>query len=103
MLLIVGTVRLPPERIEQARPVMARMISASRADDGCREYAYAEDVVERGLIQVKELWRDQAALDRHFASEHNAAWRAAWRATWSDLGIMDRHLAVYDVGDPRNI
>ncbi|TIV31708.1 MAG: antibiotic biosynthesis monooxygenase, partial [Mesorhizobium sp.] len=30
MLLIIGTVRLPPDRLEQARPAMRRMILASR-------------------------------------------------------------------------
>lgn len=63
MLLVVGTVCLPPENLDDARPVMARMISASRAEDGCEEYAYAEDILDAGLIHVKELWRDRAALD----------------------------------------
>ena len=97
MLLIVGTIRLPPDRLDHARPVMARMISASRAEDGCEEYSYAEDVLEPGLIHVKELWRDQATLDRHFASEHIAA----WRSTWPNLGVTDRNLRVYDVSPPR--
>jgi len=43
------------------------------------------------------MWRDQAALDRHFVSPHIKAWRAAW----SKLGIGDRNLRVYEVGDPR--
>lgn len=97
MLLIVGTVRLPPERLDPARRAMARMISASRAEDGCEEYCYAEDVLEPGLIHVKELWRDQGALDRHFSSEHIVA----WRSTWAGLGITDRNLRIYDVGQPR--
>lgn len=97
MLLIVGTVRLPPERLDVARPVMARMIAASRAEDGCEDYSYAEDVLEPGLIHVNELWRDQGALDRHFASEHIAAWRAAWPS----LGIHDRNLRLYEVGPDR--
>ena len=73
------------------------MICASRAEDGCQEYSYAEDVLDAGLIHVKEVWRDQAALDRHFASEHIAAWRAAW----PELGIGNRDLRLYEVGDPR--
>lgn len=97
MLLIVGTVRLPPEKLQDARPAMARMISASRAENGCEEYSYAEDILDAGLIHVKELWRDQAALDRHFASEHIAA----WRSTWPELGVKDRNLRIYDVGVPR--
>ena len=76
---------------------MARMIAATSAEDGCLEYAYAEDVLDPGLIHVKELWRDQSALDRHFASDHIAAWRACWSA----LGIGDRNLRLYEVGEPR--
>lgn len=97
MLLIVGTVRLAPDKLAQARPAMQAMIAASRAEDGCEQYAYAEDVLDPGLIHVTELWRDQAALDRHFASPHIAAWRDAWPG----LGIRDRALVVYDVGSPR--
>ncbi len=41
---------------------MKRMSDASRAEDGCVEYGYAEDVLEPGLIHVKELWIDQNAL-----------------------------------------
>ena len=97
MLLIVGTVRLPPGNLPAARPVMARMVAASRDEDGCVEYAYAEDILDPGLIHVKELWTGQAALDRHFASGHIAQWRAAW----PELGIGDRALRVYDVAEPR--
>lgn len=97
MLLIVGTVRLPPENRAAARPVMARMVAASRDEDGCLEYAYAEDISDPGLIHVKELWTDQAALDRHFASDHIAEWRAAWPV----LGIGERALRMYDVAEPR--
>lgn len=97
MLLIVGTFRLPPRRLAEAREVMTRMVEASRAEDGCHEYVYAEDVLEPGLVHVKELWRDQAALDRHFGSDHLAAWRAAW----PKLQITDRALRLYEVGEPR--
>ena len=97
MLLIVGTVRLPPDKLDAARPVMRRMVEASRAEPGCLDYGYAEDVLDPGLIHVKELWTDQAALDRHFASLHIAEWRAAWPL----LGIGERRLVVYEVGEPR--
>jgi len=97
MLLIVGTVLLPAENLERARPAMRAMVQASRAEPGCLEYGYAEDVLVPGLIHVKELWQDQAALDAHFASAHIAAWRAAWPS----LGIGERDLRVYEVGAPR--
>jgi quinol monooxygenase YgiN len=99
MLLIIGTVRLPPENLAAARPVMERMISASRAESGCLDYVYAEDVLEPGLIHVKELWRDQGAVDQHFASAHLTAWRSAWPG----LGVYDRKLVMYELGPARPV
>lgn len=99
MLIILGTIRLPPENLAAARPIMAAMAKASRAEDGCLEYAYAEDVFEPGLIRVSEVWRDRAALDAHFAMPHLADWRAAWPS----LGISDRRLIAYEAADPRPV
>lgn len=97
MLLIVGTVRLPPENLERAKHVMEVMVQASRAEAGCLEYVYAEDLFVPGLIHVKERWTEQAALDAHFASAHIQAWRASWEG----LGIGERDLKVYEVSESR--
>ena len=92
MLLIIGTVRLPPDRLEQAKPAMERMISGSRAEPGCLDYSYAQDVLDPGLIHVTEAWRDRASLDAHFKSAHIAE----WRASWAELGIGERKLTLYE-------
>lgn len=78
---------------------MRRMVESSRAELGCIEYYYAEDVFDRGLIHVRELWRDQASLDAHFASSHLAEWRSAWPC----LEITDRILQVFTVDDGRPV
>ncbi|MBZ9740112.1 MULTISPECIES: putative quinol monooxygenase [unclassified Mesorhizobium] len=96
MLLIIGTIRLPPDRLDEARPVMERMASASRAEDGCLEYSYAQDVFEPGLIRVTEVWSDRIALDAHFRAPH----LADWRASWPGLGIGERNLVLYEAGEP---
>ena len=98
-ILVIGTVRLPPGTLAVARPAMERMVFASRAEVGCLAYGYAEDVLEPGLVHVKEIWRDRVCLDAHFATDHIAA----WRATWPALGITDRDLALYEVAAPRPI
>ena len=99
MILILGTVRLPHENIGKARSAMTAMVRASRAEDGCIDYGYAEDVLEPGLVRVTEIWRDQAAIDAHFRTAHLAAWRAQWPA----LAISDRRLFAYEAGEPRPI
>ncbi len=97
MLLIVGTIRVPAQNLQAALPAMQAMVTASRAEPGCTEYAYAQDVLEPGVIHVRELWQSQQALDAHFASAHLLRWRDAWAA----LGIGQRNLRLYDVGAPR--
>lgn len=97
MLLIVGTVRIPVENVARARPAVARLIEATRAEDGCLKYGFAEDVLDPGLIHISEVWRDQAALEAHFASAHIAEWRTVWR----EIGIRDRDLRLYEVGEGR--
>ncbi|MER9580613.1 putative quinol monooxygenase [Mesorhizobium sp. M0276] len=96
MLLIIGTIRLPPNKLEEAKPAMERMVLASRAEAGCVQYSYARDVLDAGLIRVAEVWSDRAALDAHFASPHLADWRASWPA----LGIGERNLVLYEAGEP---
>lgn len=98
-LVIAGTIRVPPENLEAFRPHMLAMLEASRAEDGCLVYSYAEDVAEPGLIRVFEAWRDQAALDAHFATAHLAAWRAAW----PEFGVSDRRLIAYEVASQRAV
>jgi quinol monooxygenase YgiN len=97
MLLIVGTFAIPPDNLPAVRPVMNQMVRSSRPEDGCEEYVYAEDLFEPRLIHVKELWRDQSALDLHFASGH----LAEWRSSWVRFGIGSRNLRVYEVDAPR--
>lgn len=99
MLLIVGTIRLPAGLVDAARPTMAFIVKASRAEVGCLEYSYAEDVLDAGLIHIKERWRDRTALDEHFNSAHIAA----WRDTWPSLGIGERNLSLFEVGEPMPI
>jgi len=40
MLVIIGTIRLPPEALPRARPAMKAMIQASREERGCVGYSY---------------------------------------------------------------
>ncbi|TIW52663.1 MAG: antibiotic biosynthesis monooxygenase, partial [Mesorhizobium sp.] len=66
MLVIIGTIRLPAHRLDEARPAMEKMVSASHAEPGCLEYSYAQDILDAGLIRVTEVWNDRAALEAHF-------------------------------------
>ncbi|HEX3367682.1 putative quinol monooxygenase [Phenylobacterium sp.] len=91
-VIIAGVMRLPPENLASLKPHMSTMLAASRAEDGCVTYSYAEDVAEPGLIRVFEVWRDQAAIEAHFKAPHMAPWRAAC----AEHGVSDRKLFAYE-------
>lgn len=95
MILISGTIRLPVAGLAAALPAMTAMMAASRAEPGCIAYAYAQDLLDPGLIHVAERWTDRAALAAHFASPH----LAAWRAQFAGLGITERNLILIE-GEP---
>ena len=96
-VIIAGTVRVPPQNLAALKPHMLAMLAASRAEDGCLTYSYAVDVQDPGLIRVFEAWRDQAAIDAHFAAPHMATWRAAWPG----FGVSERKLFAYETASER--
>ena len=95
MIIIMGTVKLAPDRLEAARPAMAKMVAASLAEPGCIAYAYAQDVLEPETIRIAEQWRDRAALTEHFATPH----MAEWRGVMGDLGLTGRDLRVFEADE----
>lgn len=95
---IVGQFRIPLANLEAARPLMIAVMDASRSEDGCIEYNYAEDLVEPGLIRVSEVWESREHLAAHFKSAHMQSWieqRAA-------LGLTDRQVTGFTAerGEP---
>jgi quinol monooxygenase YgiN len=94
MIAVLGTFRFPPEALDEARQLMRRVIAATLAEPGCREYAYAEDVAEHGLFRVTEMWDSREALSAHFRSPHMRAWTEQRAA----LGFFDRKMALHEIG-----
>ena len=95
MIVVIGSFRIPPSMVEIVRPAMAAMIRASRAEEGCIAYAYGFDVIDDGLVQVSEKWRDRAALEAHLRTAHIAEWRAQVSA----LAISERNLTAYETDE----
>ena len=93
MLLVIGTIRVAPETVARIQPVMDELVTATRLEDGCVEYSCAEDLLEPGLLHVKEIWRDRAALDRHFQAPHIAKAGAAM----GDLNVQGTELRMCEV------
>ena len=95
MIVVVGQFRFPAERMDEARGVMRTVIEATRAELGCIQYNYGEDVLDPGLIRVSELWQSRAQLDAHMQTPHMATWQRI-RAT---LGLSERAITVYEADE----
>ena len=90
-VILAGTVRFDPAKLEQSRPRMKEMMRLSRAEDGCIAYTYAEDIEVPGLIHVFEIWRDADALHAHHTAPHFLQWRADREAPGMSYRRMSRH------------
>ena len=94
MIVVVGQFRFPPERMEEARPIMRKVIEATRAEAGCVQYNYGEDVLDPGLIRVSELWQSREHLTAHMHTAH----MAQWQRDRVGLGLSGREIMVYEAG-----
>ena len=69
MLVNAVMYTVPAERADEAARILRELGTASRAEPGCMGYEVVRG--EDGTTFVLfEKWRDQAALDAHYAAEH---------------------------------
>ncbi len=68
--------------MEQARPMMRKVMEATRAEDGCIEYNYAEDVLDPGLIRVSEVWKAASSSPRHLKTAAYGRMGRGTRRAW---------------------
>ena len=80
MIQINGTIVLGRSLDADLRAALATMAHASRAEDGCLDYAFAQDVCDPGTLILFERWRDAEALAAHGQSAHMQAFRAVMAA-----------------------
>ena len=95
MIVVVGQFRMPAENMAAARPLMEKVMVATRAEDGCVEYNYAEDVLDPGLIRVSEVWHSRAQLNAHIKTSHMVTWGEERTA----LGLSGRAITVFEADD----
>ncbi|KJS05053.1 MAG: hypothetical protein VR73_13115 [Gammaproteobacteria bacterium BRH_c0] len=68
MILINVTVTANPGQEEAFKALLLETMAASRAEEGCVEYRFTADLSQSGTFHLVELWRDEAALNGHFAT-----------------------------------
>lgn len=79
-IVVNGVIRTDAATIDALRDAMAAMQAASRAEDGCREYAFSVDLEDPDVLRITECWDSMEALRAHFATAHMAEFRTQMAA-----------------------
>lgn len=93
MLIVAGAIQIDPSQQQAAEPAFEEMRTATLAEPGCIEYQAYVSRSEPGTFFMFEKWRDQAALDSHFASPHMARFGQAL----GGLGVRGMDVKKYQV------
>lgn len=99
MIVITGHMKIAPEKMAAARPLMRAMADATRKEPGCLLYRFAEDVFEPGVITLTERWESPEALAAHVKTPHMAEWRAGI----GGVGLLERDIWAHEVQNGRKL
>ncbi len=98
-VIVMGHFRLPPENVEAARPAMEKVVTLTRAEDGCLLYSYAPDLLDPCLIRVSEKWASAEALSAHLAAPH----MDEWKRVRDGCGLTGRSITMYEVASEQAV
>jgi quinol monooxygenase YgiN len=69
--MILSTVRMaiPPRKRGEALKILRSMAELCRYDPGCLSCHIYEDLQEKNVLMLKEVWKDDEDLNHHIRSE----------------------------------
>lgn len=75
---VVVTARYPvrPESANRMRVITHDLTAASRAEEGCIRYHFAESVEKEGVFSLFVIWRDDASYKRYAGSDYVRAFNS---------------------------
>jgi len=97
MIVVVGRVVSDTDKRDELIGVAQAVAQASREEQGCLGYRFYEDTEQPNEFVFVEEWADQQALERHFATEHIAAFMAAVPATLAAPPAVKFHTVASSV------
>ncbi|MEO0410901.1 MAG: putative quinol monooxygenase [Pseudomonadota bacterium] len=95
--IITAKARFAAHHVEAVKAASAIMTTASQAEDGCIDYAFAQDVTDQALFRIVEIWEDDVALARHFKMPHMAVFSETLAACPPESIEALRHVS-HDTG-----
>ena len=79
MIIVTGIAEVEAGSVEAMKAAACSMAAASRAEAGCRAYAFYEDIEQPGRFRIYEEWETLEALRTHFETPHMAVFSETLR------------------------
>jgi quinol monooxygenase YgiN len=70
MLVNAVIYTFPEDRAEEAKRILTELRDLSRKEEGCIAFDVARAIDNANVFILHELWKDKAALDLHYTTEH---------------------------------
>ena len=80
MIVITAIVQSTAADIDAMREAIAEMEAGSRAEDGCHDYTFLQELSNPDVLRINEKWESMDALKAHFATPHMAKFNEAMGA-----------------------
>ncbi len=69
-LKVIARIKARPGKIDEMRALLASLVEPTRAESGCLRYELLHNLTDPADFTFVEEWRDAAALESHFNTEH---------------------------------
>ena len=92
MVIVAGTVKVPPNRMDEAIALSVEHVRRSRVEPGCLSHAVFQDVEDANRLFFFERWADQKALEAHFMVPE----ARAFARSLASLSSSTPEIAIYD-------
>lgn len=70
MIKIVAVMKVKAECVDTFKSLAKELVEKSRAEEGNVSYSLNERIGDPTTLAFIEIWKDQAAIDTHNATEH---------------------------------
>ncbi len=96
--LIAAKIQVKPGKLQEFIPFIQDIVEKSREESGNISYTFYQDLFEENALLVFEEWKNQAAIDFHFSTEHFRIYGKA-----KEQYVISSDIAIYTIEDERKV
>lgn len=69
-LTVIAVIRAKGGMGEKTKQALEALVTPTRAEEGCIDFDFYQDVDDKGLFMFFENWTNREALDKHMQAPH---------------------------------